>query len=322
MKAVVFRAYGGPEVLSCEEQPVPVPKDDQVLVRIHAASVNPYDWHFMRGSPYALRAMTGLARPKDPRFGVDAAGVVERAGAAVTNLKPGDPVFGGCRGALAEYACAPATSLAIKPENVTFEQAATVPIAGQTALQGLRNIGKIQRGHRVLINGASGGVGTFAVQIAKWFGAEVTGVCNTRTVDLVRSIGADQVVDYTREDFTGRGERYDVILDCYVNRPLRAYVRALTPAGSYVLVGGPGKGPLGPLGAALGVLAIKSFVKQRVAMMLTRPAQADLTLIGGLIAAGTITPVIDRRYPLRDSAEAIRYLEDGHPRGKVVIDVA
>ncbi|HKW03044.1 MAG TPA: NAD(P)-dependent alcohol dehydrogenase [Vicinamibacterales bacterium] len=321
MKAIVYRAYGGPEVLSYEEQPAPEPKDDQVLVRIRAASVNPYDWHFMRGSPFALRAMSGLARPKDPRFGVDAAGIVERVGAAVTQLKPGDAVFGGCRGALAEYACAAAASLAIKPENVTFEQAATIPIAGQTALQGLRNIGKIQRGHRVLVNGASGGVGTFAVQIAKSFGAEVTGVCSTRNVDLVRSIGADRVVDYTREDFTARGERYDIILDCYVNRPLRAYVRALTNAGSYVLVGGPGRGPLGPLGAALGAVAIKPFVKPHVATMLTKSAQADLALIGGLIAAGTITPVIDRRHPLRDSAEAIRYLEDGHPRGKVVIDV-
>src|SRR6185295_18502387 len=189
-------------------------------------------------------------------------------------------------------------------------------------LQGLRDMGKIQRGHRVLINGASGGVGTFAVQLAKWFGAEVTGVCSTGNLDLVRSIGADRVVDYTREDFTARGEQYDVILDCHANHPLRACVRALTPAGSYVLVGAPGRGLIGPLRAALGAFAIKPFVKQHVEMMLTRSARADLALIGGLIAAGTITPMIDRRYPLRDSAEAIRHLEDGHVRGKVVIDVA
>ena len=322
MKAVVYRTYGGPEVLSYEETPTPAPAPNQVLVRIHAASVNPYDWHFMRGSPRAMRIMTGLARPKDIRLGVDAAGVVETVGGNVTQFKAGDMVFGGCRGAFAEYACAAETSLAIKPEAVTFEQAATVSVAGRTALQGLRDVGKIKRGQRVLINGASGGVGTFAVQIAKWFGAEVTGVCSSRNVALVRSIGADHVVDYMREDFTARGERYDLIVDCHANHPLRACLRALTPTGSHVIVGAPGRGMLGPLRIALKAAMLSPFVKQNVATMVTRPGQADLALIGDLISAATIKPVIDRRYPLRETAEAIRYLEDGHPSGKVVIAVS
>jgi NADPH:quinone reductase-like Zn-dependent oxidoreductase len=322
MKAVVYRTYGGPEVLSYEETPTPAPASNQVLVRIRAASLNPYDAHFMRGSPYAMRIMTGLARPKDIRLGVDAAGVVQSVGGNVTQFKAGDMVFGGCRGAFAEYACATETSLAIKPESVTFEQAATVPIAGRTALQGLRDAGRIHRGQRVLINGASGGVGTFAVQIAKWLGAEVTGVCSTRNLDLVRSIGADRVVDYLREDFTARGERYDLIVDCHANHPLRACRRALTPTGSHVIVGAPGRGMFGPLRVALKAAMFKPFVKQDVAMMMARPGQADLALIGDLISAGEIEPVIDRRYPFRETAEAIRYLEGGHARGKVVLTVS
>jgi NADPH:quinone reductase-like Zn-dependent oxidoreductase len=322
MKAIVYRTYGGPEALGYEETPTPVPAPNQVLVRIRAASVNPYDWHVMRGSPYAMRIMTGWPRPKDNRLGVDAAGVVESVGGKVTQFKAGDMVFGGFRGAFAEYACPAETSLAIKPETVTFEQAATVPIAGRTALQGLRDAGKIHRGQRVLINGASGGVGTFAVQIAKWFGAEVTGVCSTRNLDLVRSIGADRVVDYTREDFTAGGERYDLIVDCHANHPLRAYRRRLTPTGSLVIVGAPGRGMLGPLRVALTVALFKPFVKQNLAMMMARPSQTDLAAIGDLISAGTITPVIDRRYPFRETAEAIRYLESGHARGKVVITVS
>jgi NADPH:quinone reductase-like Zn-dependent oxidoreductase len=322
MKAAVYRTYGGPEVLSYEETPTPAPAPNQVLVRVRAASVNPYDGHFMRGSPYAMRIMTGLVRPKDIRLGIDLAGVVESVGGKVTQFKAGDMVFGGCHGAFAEYACAAETSLAIKPETVTFEQAATVPIAGRTALQSLRHVGNIHRGQRVLINGASGGVGTFAVQIAKWFGAEVTGVCSTRNLDLVRSIGADRVVDYMREDFTARGERYDLIVDCHANHPLRACLRALTPTGNHVIVGAPGRGMFGPLRVALKAAMFKPFVKQNVAMMMARPCQADLALIGDLISAGTIKPVIDRRYPFRETAEAIRYLEAGDARGKVVITMS
>jgi len=321
MKAIVYRTYGGPDVLGYEDAATPEPAANQALVRIRAASVNPYDSHFMRGSPAVMRIMTGLARPKEIRLGVDGAGVVERVGASVTRWKPGDEVFGPCRGAFAEFACAPDTSLAIKPQNVTFEQAATIPIAGVTALQGLRDAGRIQRGHRVLINGASGGVGAFAVQIAKHFGAEVTAVCSTRNVELARSIGADRVVDYTRDDFTSEGGRYHLILDCHATRPLRAGLRALTPTGTYVIVGAPGRGFLGPLSVAVKAAALAPFVRRDIGMMIAKPAQADLALIAGLIAAGTITPVIDRRYPLSETADAIRYIEDGHARGKVVLTV-
>src|SRR5256885_10027871 len=219
MKAIVYRTYGSPNVLHFEESATPTPTDDQVLIRVRAASVNPYDWHFMRGSPYIMRMLSGLTRPKDIRVGVDVAGVVETVGSKVTRFKPGDAVFGGCRGAFAEYACAAETSIVAKPASVTFEQAATVGVAGSTALQGLRDHGKIQRGHRVLVNGASGGVGTFAVQIAKSFGARVTGVCSTPKLDLVRSLGADHVIDYTREGFTTRSPRYDNLLYFYANRP-------------------------------------------------------------------------------------------------------
>ncbi len=322
MKAIVHRAYGGPEVLSYEETAAPAPAANQVLVRIRAASVNPYDWHFMRGSPWVMRIMTGLARPKEIRLGVDAAGVVERVGGSVTRLKPGDEVFGGCRGAFAEFACAADTSLAIKLQDVTFEEAATIPVAGVTALQALRDAGRIRRGDRVLINGASGGVGTFAVQIAKYFGADVTAVCSTRNVELVRSIGADRVLDYTRDDFTAEGGRYHLILDCHVTRPLRAALCALTPTGRYVIVGAPGRGFLGPLRVAVKAAALKLFVRRNVGMMMAKPAPADLALIGGLIAAGTIAPVIDRRYPLCETGDAIRYVDEGHARGKVVVTVS
>ncbi len=322
MKAIVYRTYGGPDVLRFEDVPTPTPAPNQALVRIRAASVNPYDWHFMRGSPSLMRIMTGLARPKDDRLGVDAAGIVEAVGREVTRLKAGDEVFGPCRGAFAEYACGTEASLAIKPATVTFEQAATVPIAGLTALQSVRDTGQLQRGQRVLINGASGGVGTFAVQIAKWLGADVTAVCGTRHIDLVRALGASHVVDYTREDFTARGERYDLILDCYADRPRRACVRAVMPAGRYVLVGAPGRGLLGPLRAMLAALMLKPFVKPNVAIAAAKPGHADLALIGDLIGAGTIKPVLERRYPLQNTADAIRYVEDGHPGGKVVITVS
>jgi NADPH:quinone reductase-like Zn-dependent oxidoreductase len=322
MKAIVCRTYGSPNVLHVEETATPTPVDDQVLVRVRAASVNPYDWHFMRGSPFIMRMMSGLTRPKDIRVGVDVAGVVETVGSRVARFKPGDAVFGGCHGAFAEYACAADASIVMKPPNVTFEQAATVAVAGYTALQGLRDQGRIQRGHHVLVNGASGGVGTFAVQIAKSFGARVTGVCSTRNRDLVHSLGADRVIDYTREDFTTGSARYDIVLDCHASRPLLACAGILAPAGRYIIVGAPGGGLFGPLRVAVKALALAPFVKQTLTMMMAKPNQDDLAFLAGLMETGAVTPVIDRGYPLDDVPDAIRYLEQGHARGKVVIAVA
>src|SRR5580700_2939319 len=245
MKAAIYTRYGPPEVVQIADVEKPVPKDDEVLIRVRAAAVNPYDWHFMRGEPYAVRiAAGGLRKPKDSRLGADVAGEIEVAGKDITQFKLGDAVFGSCKGAFAEYACASESNLALKPDNVTFEQAASVPIAGFTALQGLRRgglnkDGKVQPGQKILINGAAGGVGTFAVQIAKSFGADVTGVCSTKNVEMVRSIGANQVVDYTQEDFTKSARRYDVILDCVGNHSLSEYRQVLTPNGALVMVGGP-----------------------------------------------------------------------------------
>ena len=238
MKAAVYRRYGSPDVVRIEDVGKPVPKDNEVLIEVRAASVNPLDWHTMRGTPYFIRMMTGLRRPKIARLGVDVAGQVEAVGSNVTRFKPGDPVFGACSGAFAEYVCTRESALAAKPDNVTFEQAAAVPVAALTALQSLRDKGKIQPGQKVLINGAAGGVGTFAVQIARSFGADVTGVCSTRNVDMVRSIGADRAVDYTQEDFTRSGQRYDLILDLVGNHSLLACRRALNPKGTYVAAGG------------------------------------------------------------------------------------
>ena len=238
MKAVVYYNYGSPGVLRCEEIAKPTPGDDEVLIEVRAASVNPLDWHFMRGTPYFIRLMLGLRKPKLPRLGVDVAGLVEAAGRNVTQFKPGDRVFGSCRGAFAEYVCTSQAALAVKPDNVTFEQAASVPMAALTALQAFRDKGHIQPGQKVLINGAAGGVGTFAVQIARSFGAEVTGVCSTRNVDMVRSLGADRVIDYTQGDFTGNGQQYDVILDLIANHSLSACRRILNPKGTYIAAGG------------------------------------------------------------------------------------
>jgi NADPH:quinone reductase-like Zn-dependent oxidoreductase len=321
MKAIVYRTYGPPDVLHLEETATPTPADDQVLIRIRAASVNPYDWHFMRGSPYVMRLLSGLTRPKDIRVGVDVAGVVETVGSKVTRFRPGDAVFGGCRGAFAEFACAADTSIVAKPENLTFEQAATVAVAGYSALQGLRDHGRIQRGHHVLVNGAAGGVGTFAVQIAKSFGARVTGVCSTRNLDLVRSLGADRVIDYTREDFATGSDRYDIVLDCHASRSLLACARVLAPTGRYIVVGAPGGGLLGPLRPAVMAAALAPFVRRTLTMMMAKPNQDDLALIADLMTTGAVTPVIDRRYPLDEVPDAIRYLEQGHARGKVVITV-
>jgi NADPH:quinone reductase-like Zn-dependent oxidoreductase len=321
MKAAVYSRYGPPDVVQIKDVEEPVPKDNEVLIEVRAASVNPLDWHFMRGTPYFVRIMTGLRKPKDKRLGVDVGGQVEAVGRNVTQFKPGDEVFGACRGAFAEYACASESALAIKPDNVTFEQAASVPIAAFTALQGLRDKGQIQPGQKVLINGAAGGVGTFAVQIAKSFGADVTGICSTRNVDMVRSIGADRVIDYTQEDFTKSGQRYDLMLDSVGNRSLSACRRVLNPKGIYIPVGGEaGRWMIGPLARSITALVLSRFVSQKlVASFLAKPSKEDLTIMHDLMKAGKVTPVIDKRYRLSEVPEAIRYLEEGHARGKVVI---
>jgi len=320
MRAITYTEYGPSEVLQFTEVAKPTPKDDEVLIRIRAASVNPLDWHYLRGAPYVVRLMTGWRRPKVTRLGVDVAGQVEAVGRNVTQFQPGDEVFGACRGAFAEYGCASEKALVLKPANVTFEQAAAVPVAAFTALQGLRDKGRIQRGQKVLINGAAGGVGTFAVQIARVFGAEVTGVCSTRNVDMVRTIGANHVVDYTQEDFTKSGQRYDLIFDSVGNHSLSDCRRALTTEGTLVLVGGPNKGRwLGPLTGMLKAVVLSRFVSQKLLPFLGHLRKDDLIVMRGLLEAGKVIAVIDRSYPLSDVPEAIRYLEEGHARGKVVI---
>jgi len=321
MKAAVYTRYGPPEVVQIVDIEKPLPKDGEVLIKVCAASLNPLDWHFLRGTPYLVRVMTGLRKPKDRGLGVDVAGQVEAVGGKVTQFKPGDEVFGACRGAFAEYACASQSALARKPANVTFEQAASVPVAAFTALQGLRDKGHIQPGQKVLINGAAGGVGTFAVQIAKSLGVEVTGVCSTRNLNMVRSIGADRVIDYTQEDFTKMGQRYDLFLDCVGNHSLSACRRVLNPKGTYVPVGGTAdRWMIGPLARAIATLVLSWFVSQKlVIFFLARPNKEDLTVMCELMAAGKVTPVIDKRYSLSEVPEAIRYLEKGHARGKLVI---
>jgi NADPH:quinone reductase-like Zn-dependent oxidoreductase len=321
MRASIYNRYGPPDVIQISEVEKPVPKDDEVLLRIRAAAVNPLDWHFMRGTPYAVRLIAGLRKPKDARLGVDVAGHVEAVGRNVTRFKAGDEMFGSCRGAFAEYACASESALVMKPENVTFEQAASVAIAAFTALQGLRDKGHIQPGQKVLINGAAGGVGTFAVQIAKSFGADVTGVCSTRNLEMVRSIGADQVIDYTREDFTRNAKRYDVFFDAAGNHSLWACRRVLNPKGTYVPVGGStDRWMIGPLARAITALVLSWFVSQTiVAFFVAKASHEDLAIMHELLKTGKVTPVIDRRYPLNEVPGAIRYLETGHARGKVII---
>jgi NADPH:quinone reductase-like Zn-dependent oxidoreductase len=325
MKAIVYCDYGLAN-LRLEDVEKPVPNDDQVLVKIRAASVNPYDWHFVEGAPKIMRIMgVGLRKPKDTRLGVDFAGTVEGVGKNVTQFKPGDEVFGGRTGAFAEYVCPRADrAIAPKPANITFEQAASVNIAGITALQALRDKAKVQPGQKVLINGASGGVGTFAVQIAKTFGANVTGVCSTRNVDLVRSLGADQVIDYTKEDFTKGEQRYDVILDNVTNHSLLECRRVLTQDGKYVMIGGGGpneQGFIGPLANPIKAMLLSPFVSQKMGMMMADANQKDLTVLADMMQTGKLKPVIDRTYKLSEVPEAIRYLEQGHARGKVVITV-
>ncbi len=318
MKAIVYTHYGPPDVLKLEEVEKPTPKDDEVLVKVHAASVNAADLHLLRGKPFLFRLMSGLLKPKNTILGAAVAGRVEAVGKNVKEFQPGDEVFGDMRGGFAEYVCAREDALVLKPANLSFEQAATVPIAAVTALQGLRDTGQIQPGQKVLIHGASGGVGTFAVQIAKSFGAEVTAVCSTRNVDMVRSMGADQVIDYTREDFTHNGQRYDLILAANGYHPISAYRRALRPKGIYVMTGGSTAQMfqamlLGPLISMTG--------RKKMRNGGGGPNTKDLVFMKELLKAGKVIPVIERRYPLGETAEALRYLEDGHARGKVVITV-
>jgi len=318
MKAAVYTSYGPPDVLQIRDVEKPVPKDNEVLIEVRTASVNPLDWRIMRGRPFLVRILFGLRKPRITRPGVDVAGQVEAVGRNVTQFKSGDDVFGACRGAFAEYACAIEDRLALKPANISFEDAAAVPVAALTALQGLRDRGSIQRGHKVLVDGASGGVGTFAVQIAKSFGAEVTAVCSTRNVDTARSIGADHVIDYTREDFTQSGQRYDLILAANAYHSIFDYRRALRQNGIYVMAGGGGVQML--QGMFLGpFLSLIGSKKMRLVM--AKISKKDLVLLKDLLAAEKIVPVIERRYPLSETAEAIRYLEEGHAQGKVVITV-
>ncbi len=323
MKAIVYCDYGLAN-LKLEEIAKPVPNDDQVLVKVRAASVNPYDWHFIEGTPKIVHLLgVGLRKPKDTRVGVDFAGTVESVGKNVTQFKPGDDVFGGRGGAFAEYVCPRAVrAVAIKPPNITFEQAASVNIAGITALQALRDKGKVLPGQKVLINGASGGVGTFAVQIAKSFGADVTGVCSTRNVDMVRALGADHVIDYTKEDFAKGAERYDVILDNVPNHSLSECRHVLNPKGKYVMIGGGGPNDsrwIGPFGRVIKTMVLSPFVSQEMGMMMADANHKDLTVLADMMQSGKVKPVIDRTYKLSEVPAAIAYLEEGHARGKVVI---
>jgi NADPH:quinone reductase-like Zn-dependent oxidoreductase len=318
MKAIVYTEYGPPDVLQFKDVEKPAPTDNEVLLKVHAASANPADWHLMRAEPFLARLANGLLKPKNTKLGADVAGQVEAVGSNVTQLQVGDDVFGEMPlnelGTFAEYVCAPESLLALKPARMTFEQAAAVPLAAFTALQGLRDKGQIQPGQRVLINGASGGVGTFAVQIAKSFGTEVTGVCSTRNLDMVRSIGADHVIDYTQEDFTQTAQRYDLIFDAVGNRSVSDYKRALSPNGICSIAGFTSLSRL---------FQIMLLGGKKVGMMKTAKAnKEDLVFIKELLEAGKVVPVIDRSYPLAETAEAIRYLETGHARGKVVITVA
>lgn len=324
MKAVLYRCYGSPDVLKVEDTARPLVADDQVLVKVRAAAINPLDWHFMRGEPYFMRLSSGLGAPADPRIGVDFAGTVESVGKHVTRFKPGDEVLGGSDGALAEFTTVREHgAIVMKPANLTFEQAASVGVAGITALQALRDHGKIQPGQKVLINGASGGVGTFAVQIARSLGAEVTGVCSTRNVELVRALGADHVIDYTQTDFTQATAKYDLIIDNVGNHSFAQYRRALQPSGTLMIVGGPSSDPwLGPLIGPLKASLSAPFVTQRFVMILARLNEVDLQVLAGLMESGRVTPVIDRTFPFNDVPAAIAYLEAGRARGKVVITIS
>jgi NADPH:quinone reductase-like Zn-dependent oxidoreductase len=324
MKAIAQDRYGPPEVLELRDVAKPAPGDSEVLVRVHAAAVNALDWHYMRGDPYLARLSIGLRAPKVSIRGRDFAGRVEALGRGVDRFRVGDEVFGEADGAFAEYVSAPDGAVDPKPANLTFEQAAAVPLAGSTALMGLRDVVRVQHGQRVLINGASGGVGTFAVQIARSLGAEVTGVCSARNADLVRSIGADHVIDYASEDFTRNGQRYDVVFDLVGNRSLTDCRRALTPEGTLLLSGGgvsEGGSFLGPLALMIRARLLSRFVRHRLLSVTEKPSRENLAALRDLVESGAVTPVIDRTYPLSDVPEAIRYLEVDHARAKVVITV-
>ena len=323
MKAIVRYKYGSPDVLGLRETDKPEIGDDEVLVRVHAAGVDRGVWHLMTGLAYAIRlAGYGLRAPKNPILGRDLAGVVEAVGKNVTRFRPGDEVFGIGEGSFAEYALAREDKLAPRPENLTFEQAAVVAISGLTALQGLRDHGRVELGQEVLIIGASGGVGTYAVQLAKAFGARVTGVCSTTKVEMVRSIGADHVIDYTREDFAEGAQHYELILDIGGNSSLTRLRRALTPKGTLVIVGGEGGGRwLGGTDRQLRAMMLSPLVGQKLGTFINKENHEDLIVLKELIESGKVTPVIDRTYPLAEVPEAIRYLEEGHARGKVVISV-
>jgi NADPH:quinone reductase-like Zn-dependent oxidoreductase len=312
MKAFVQDKYGSPDVLELKDIDQPVVKDDEVLVRVHAASVNTADWSIMRGLPYMLRMVYGLRKPRNGVRGTDVAGKVEAVGPNVTQFQPGDEVFGWCKGSFAEYACAGENNFVPKPVGLTFEQAAAIPMAACVALQALRDKGEVQPGQKVLINGASGGIGTFAVQIAKALGADVTGVCSPRNADMVRSIGADHIIDYTQEDFTQSGQRYDFILDNVENHSLSDCRRALTPKGTLV----PNHGT-----RTVRSLVLSPFVGQRLRPFLSLSKNEDLIVLKELTEAGKVTPVIDKTYPLSETPEAIGYVGEGHTQGKVVITV-
>lgn len=324
MKAVVYTQYGSPDVMHLTTVEKPVPKDNQVLVKIYAASLNAADGYFLKGSPFMVRLMAGgLQKPKNTILGSDIAGVVEAVGKNVKTFQPGDAVFGdasGCGlGGFAEYVAVPEDVLILKPANLTFEEAASVPLAGVTALQGVYHKGKIQAGQKVLVNGASGGVGTFAVQIAKAFGAEVTAVCSSKNVDMMYSLGADHVIDYTRENFTKRPERYDLIIAANGYHPLLDYRRALRPNGTYVMTGGTMTQIfqamlLGPLVSLIG--------GKKMSNLMAQSSKDDLIFLKGMLEAGKIKPVIDRCYPLSETPEAFRYLSEVHARGKVIISIA
>ncbi|HEX2621296.1 MAG TPA: NAD(P)-dependent alcohol dehydrogenase [Phototrophicaceae bacterium] len=320
MKAIRYTEYGSPDVLKLVEIEKPVPKDNQVLVKVYASSANPLDWHLMRGAPFLVRLDNGFRKPKTNGMGADIAGRVEAVGSSVTRFKPGDEVFGSAASGFSEYTCVRETSLVLKPSSVSFEAAASAPVVGFTALQGLRDHGKIQSGQKVLVNGASGGVGTFAVQIAKSYGTEVTGVCSTRNLDMVRSIGADHVIDYTREDFTRTGQHYDLIYDAIGNRSVPAYARALKPGGICTIAGFTSMSGLFQH-MLLGALVSKIGSKKIGMMGVSSPNQDDLATISELLETGKIVPVIDRCYPLSEAAEAIRYLETSRARGKVIISI-
>ena len=323
MNAVVSRCYGPPEALKLERVARPIPADDQMLVRVRAAAVNPLDWHVMRGEPYPLRLSAGLGAPTDAAMGVDFSGTVEAVGKSVTRFKPGDEVFGGRTGAFAEYVVVrESRAVALKPANVSHEEAAAVPVAALTALQALREEGKLQAGQKVLINGASGGVGTYAVQLAKVMGAEVTGVCSGRNVEMVRSLGADHVIDYTKEDFTRAETRYDLVVDNIGNHGVSDVVDVLAPKGIYVIVGAPSNDPwIGAISAPVRASLYSPFTDHEIKFFIAQMPQSDMEYLASLMRDGKLRSVIDRRYPLAETAEAIRYLETGRARGKVIVTV-